>query len=177
MLKQSGMAIIVLGLLGGCGFQTFIIPNSVQFNAKSLETVAERDANLLECRIKAANLVPANVQVSSTPGYQAPVNCSAGSCSGGWGYGGTVTSTDTNAGIRLQVYNQCTSEKGYQYNSVRINECRPEQVPNGYLNSSTIIHPPTSESPVSSSCFINKNGLQGLDNIVFIRPQDQLVPN
>ena len=171
------MAIIILGLLGGCATPKYIIPDSVQFNAKALETVAERKANLLECEIKAANLVPANVVVSSTPGYQAPVTCTAGSCSGGWGYGGTVTSSDTNEALRFEVYNQCTAEKGYQYNSVRINECRPEQVPNGYLNSSTVIYPPTSESPVSRSCYINKNGSQDFENMVFIRPQDQLVPN
>jgi hypothetical protein len=176
MLKQSGMTIIILGLLGGCDGLGYILPHSVQFNAKALETVAERKANLLECKIKAANLVPPNVQVSSTPGYQAPVTCYAGSCSGGWGYGGKVTSTDTNGGIRFQVYNQCTAEKGYQYNSVGINECRPEQVPNGYLNSSTVIHPPTSGSPVSRSCYIN-NGPQDFENMVFLRPQDQLVPN
>ena len=176
MLKRLGMAIISLGLLGGCGFPTFILPNSVQFNAKALETVAERKANLLECKIKAANLVPANVVVSSTPGYQAPVTCYAGSCSGGWGYGGTVTSSDTNEALRFEVYNQCTAEKGYQYNSVRVNGCRPEQVPNGYLNSATVFYPPRTETPVSSSCYINKTPNDFYD-IVFLRPQDQLVPN
>ena len=61
-----------LSLLSGCG-QTSAPVMSYGYKSQKLETKEKIVADMLECRVQAANKIPSNIQITSTPGYSTPV--------------------------------------------------------------------------------------------------------
>jgi hypothetical protein len=158
-----------LSLLSGCG-QPVAPVMAYGYKPQKLETKEKIVADMLACRVQAANKIPSNVQITSTPGYSSPVTCSGYYCSGGYSVGGTTSSFDANASLRTEVYNQCFYSKGYKTNTQPIPVCRPEQIPSAYGGPMTILYPPE-----TGSCLIF--GGTAYSGNVILRPQDQIVPN
>ncbi len=93
-------------------------------------TQSRLNKDLTNCEVSAAQQVPPNKQIRSTPIYVTPVTttCEAGKCTsiGGYVRGGHVYSVDTNKALRGRVKAQCMSSKGYQY--VDLPRCTSEQL-------------------------------------------------
>ena len=180
-------SLLVLGFVGtvflaGCGPQM-----NVNYNYKPQPTTKGQKAkDLLDCAVKASQAVPTNNRIATTPTYTTPVACNTygavstyggfGSysgntyCTGGQTYGGQNYSYDANAELRNKVENQCMVEKGYLTTRIPIPYCKQEQIPAGYITSSTILH-----EPVAGACAID--GTDEFDGSVILLPNDQLVPN
>ena len=94
------VGLVGLSLLSGCG-QTSAPVKSYGYKSQKLETKEKIVADMLECRVQAANKVPSNIQITSTPGYSAPVTCSGYYCSGGYSVGGTTSSYDANTSLEM----------------------------------------------------------------------------
>lgn len=85
-------------------------------------TPAQQQRDQTNCRVNAANSVPVNTQIGTTPTYSTPVqtNCyNTGysvSCqsTGGQVYGGNAYSYDANSRLRANVVQQCMADRGYQ---------------------------------------------------------------
>ena len=110
-------------------------------------TNAEKASDYVDCAVEAANQVPVNSQIGTTPVYHAPtqtspmitscsgfgygVNCmtTGGQTTGGQTYGGQVYSYDTNASLRVDVAKQCMMRKGYSFTPATI--CTASQTPKG----------------------------------------------
>ena len=85
------------------------------------EGITKKQANneIVDCSVTAAQKVPVNKGVYTTPSYTTPVRClnsfGAITCSGGQTVGGNMVSYDANAQLRERVYVQCMENKGYQF--------------------------------------------------------------
>lgn len=158
-----------LSLLSGCG-QPSAPVMAYGYKSQKLETKEKIVADMLACRVQAANTIPPNIQITSTPGYSTPVICNGYYCSGGYSVGSETSSFDANTSLRTDVYNQCFYSKGYKTNTQPIPVCSPEQIPDGYGGPMTPLYPPE-----TGSCLIF-GGSVAAGNVI-LRPQDQLVPN
>ena len=82
------------------------------------KTKKQANNDWLDCNVAAAQKVPVNTGVYTTPRYTTPLNCNTSfgntTCTGGQTYGGNVASYDANARLREQVTIQCLQNKGYQ---------------------------------------------------------------
>lgn len=71
-----------------------------------------------DCEVEAAQTVPSNTQVRTTPSFTTPtyVDCYGGFCSvtGGDQVGGKTYSVDTNKDLRDRVMRQCMAKRGWQ---------------------------------------------------------------
>jgi hypothetical protein len=159
-----------LSLLAGCNSTTYGPVQAYGYKPQKLETKEKIVADMLSCRLQAANKVPANTQIASIPGYSTPVSCSDYSCQGGSSVGGTTWTYDANTGLRNDVYNQCMYSEGYEFNTQPIPVCRPEQIPASYVSSKTKLH-----SPQPGSCLIF-GGVDYAGNVILLA-NEQLVPN
>jgi len=184
MMKINKMLVLsVTGsqLIASCGVST----NS-NYQHKPV-TLGQKAKDLTDCAVKAAQSVPVNTAIKTTPRYTTPVSCSSSGsiyggysgyssyggstyCTGGQTYGGQTYSYDANEGLRDTVFNQCLSDKGYQTITSPIPVCAPEQIPAGYVNKNTKIL-----KPVSGACIIEPKTQYG--GSVLLPPKDQLVPN
>ena len=148
-------------------------PELYYFKTSEAVTNAKRASDSLNCTVIASNAVPASLQITTKPGYTAPVSCYNGSCYGGAGVGSTTSSVDTNYALRHRFIKKCMADKGYSSNKAKIYGCRAEQVPTGYHNSETLIY-----EPKPNSCLVQGPlGHMDNDNISVLRAEDQLVPN
>jgi hypothetical protein len=163
--------VTIFSFLGGCNSTTYGPVSGYGYKPNSLATKEMIVADMLACRIEAANKIPTNTQITTIPGTRVPITCTDyWGCSGGGTTGAKTTSFDANASLRTDVYNQCISSKGYKTNTSAIPVCRPEQIPVSYVSSLTKLY-----SPVPGSCFIF-GGVAYSGNVI-LRPQDQIVPN
>jgi hypothetical protein len=95
---------------------------------------ARLSRDLTACEVSAAQQVPVNTQVGSTPVYQTPVqtNCynvgTTVQCTttGGDIYGGDVYSFDANADLRSRVTAQCMADRSYR--RVSLPRCTAAQI-------------------------------------------------
>jgi hypothetical protein len=89
------------------------------------------DRDKTDCEIEAAQRVPQNIVVRSSPTYTTPTQTSCNqigtqtfcNTTGGQIYGGQTTSSDANAGLRMRAYGQCMAQRGYRF--VDIPACPP----------------------------------------------------
>jgi hypothetical protein len=92
---------------------------------------AEIDRDKTNCEIEAAQRVPQNIVVQSSPTYTTPTQTYCNqigtqtfcNTTGGQTYGGQTTSSDANAGLRVRAYGQCMAQRGYRF--VDIPACPP----------------------------------------------------
>jgi hypothetical protein len=96
-------------------------------------TIESYDNDWLNCKIEAAQRVPQNTVIDTTPVYRAPVrtqcystgygnvNCTQ---TGGQTYGGDTYSYDANTDLRIDAHKQCMIRSGYR--SVNIPKCSSE---------------------------------------------------
>ncbi len=102
---------VVLLLLAGCEAP----PGPYLFRPNT--TVSTKDNDLFQCHLAAAQQVPANTQIGTTPVYSTPIttSCYGYSCttSGGQVYGGNTYSYDGNASLRSEYGDRCMASKGY----------------------------------------------------------------
>ena len=176
MLKFSLIGLVSVALLSGCGGQKY---NDAYAYKIEPTTKGQKAKDLLDCSVQAAQAVPTNTKVETTPRYTTPVSCSSYTsyggyvdtdCTGGQTYGGQTYSYDANATLREKVRLQCMADRGYLTTTNPIPYCEPEQVPAGYITAMTIVH-----EPKAGACAIN--GTDQYDGSVILLPEDQLVPN
>lgn len=177
--KRFGMLSLCLSVLGGC----IASSNSEYMYRSTPVTKSKKAKDLLDCELKAVKAVPTNKQVGTTPAYVTPTyttpvtctttglftSCTGGQTFGGQVVGGEVFSYDANSGLRARVYNQCLTQKGYVKTSQPIPECRPNQIPKGYVRPNALVY-----APVKGACVITASNGGGS---LVLRPKDQLVPN
>lgn len=117
-LKQAGWVTAVVGAMVGCSASGRLASYGYRANT----TVAQLDKDNFDCRVAAANQVPANTQINSTPGYITPVQTQCRvrgyttQCTsyGGERLGGETYSYDANRGLRAEYFQRCLASKGYQ---------------------------------------------------------------
>lgn len=93
---------------------------------KTGATEASLGRDLTNCRVVAAQRVPQQQVVQSTPGFTTPSQTICNrvgtqticNTTGGQTFGGGVTTSDANAGLRQQVFGQCMIDRGYRYVSL-----------------------------------------------------------
>lgn len=125
-----------LGLIGCATAQTFYeqykagVPlKNYPYKAGASSSVMINEAT--DCQIEAAQRVPQNIVVSTTPSYSTPVQTTCNQIgtqtfcnqTGGQTYGGQTSSYDTNAGLRVRAFEQCMVKKNYLF--VDIPACAP----------------------------------------------------
>lgn len=122
--------LLVAGLLGCAAptpYDRFRAGEAMtNFPHKTGATYAEIDRAATECQISAAQRVPPNVQVHTTPTYTSPsqtycnrigtqVLCNT---VGGDTYGGQTYSTDANEPLRQKAVQMCMGDRGYRFVSI-----------------------------------------------------------
>jgi len=150
---------LLLGALVGCAG-----PVNFWYRAGAVPNAS--NAALLQCRIDAANMVPINTQLATTPQYRTPVttNCHnyGGSIqcnqSGGQVFGGQTYSYDANSDLRGQYANQCMNNQGYSY--IQLRRCGERDLTGGIPQYSTL------PSLSSNACAYES----GQNDFVFINP-------
>ncbi len=107
-------------------------PIEKYYPVKKGVTANSYDNDWLNCEIEAAQRVPQNMTIGTTPVYSTPVQTqcySTGyggvSCTqtGGQTYGGHTYSYDANSELRGEAQRQCLTRSGYR--SVMIPKCSP----------------------------------------------------
>jgi hypothetical protein len=128
MFRFCALAAVGVVILGACVPSTESLvkqgkPIQKIYPAKSGVTAARMQNDLLNCKIEAAQRVPQNIQVETTPIYTTPVqtqcynsgygmvNCTQ---TGGQTYGGDTYSYDANDKLRSAAEAQCISRSGYR---------------------------------------------------------------
>lgn len=140
MTIKTSVALLTGGLfLAGC-----VIASQPTYYAYRQDTTnAQKSSDVVDCKVEAANRVPVNRQIGSTPVFHTPVTvtpmttmCSGYSCTttggqviGGETYGGQVYSYDANNSLRQEVALQCLSRKGYSL--IATTTCDQSQIPKG----------------------------------------------
>lgn len=119
-------------------------PTSFWYKAGA--STSKLNSDFVNCRVRAAQSVPVNTQVRTTPTYVTPgqTNCySTGyttQCNtyGGQVHGGQTYSYDSNEKLRNEVVAQCMAQMGYQ--SISLPNCSKEQAKNmkPYTNLPTV---------------------------------------
>ena len=128
MKKTSISTVISLILLAGCAAPTAYdryksgeVMRNFAYKAGATEARQQRD--ITDCQISAAQRVPQNLSVQTTPTYTSPTQTYCNrigtqtfcNTTGGNTYGGQTYTTDTNAGLRVRAYGQCMVDKGYRF--------------------------------------------------------------
>ena len=156
---------VALGLLAGCGAQ--LKDNSIYMYKDRPVSLAQKDKDTFDCKVKAAQAVPTDKYSSVTPTYTSPVYCSSygysTSCTGGNTYGGNVITTDVNVSLRREYSNRCMANKGYKTTTFPIPQCDPKKVNTSYSVNSKI------HKPVRGACWVLGTPKAAL----IILPEDQ----
>jgi len=88
------------------------------------------DQAFFQCRVAAAQNVPPNTVIRSTPGFAGPIygGCAGGYC-GTFGpyYGTEITSYDANRPLRREYFRRCVASKGYT--TFELPRCTAAQLP------------------------------------------------
>ena len=97
--------------------------------------VARADSDIFDCRLTAAQAVPQDTRIATTPIYMTPVQTSCYNVgnsvqctsTGGQVHGGQTYTYDANADLRSSYLSRCVASKGYS--SSQLPRCDPEKVP------------------------------------------------
>ena len=130
ILSISGIAVLASALVG-CAPQTpydrYKAGQPVQnFPYRAGDNEAKRQRSITDCQIEAAQRVPQQMVVRTTPSYTTPVQTQCNrigtqtfcNSTGGDTYGGQTYTSDANAGLRVQAFAQCMGDKGYRFVNV-----------------------------------------------------------
>lgn len=98
-------------------------------------TEGQRQADITSCQVVAAQQVPQNMQLSTTPTFTTPAYTTCNqvgwtmicNTTGGNTVGGQVSSYDANADLRNRVVSMCLSRRGY--GSAQIAPCPAGKTP------------------------------------------------
>ena len=133
-------------------------PTEVDYMYKPNTTNSSKARDILDCKVKGAKDVPANMSIGTTPTYTTPVNCSTygsvygyggysgtTSCTGGNVYGGNTYSYDANNSLRKSYILQCLADKGYTRTSI---ERCDQKTSIGPVKMSDLVKPPMANSCV-----------------------------
>lgn len=151
-----GVAIVLL--VSGCQMTTADLvsqgkPIEKIYPVKSGVTIDRYNDDILNCEVEAANRVPQNMSVGTTPVYRTPVrthcystgyggvNCTQ---TGGQTYGGHAYSYDANAGLRVRAQQQCLERLGYRVATI------PKCPPNAKVRPVSTKLPPLS----AGTCYV-----------------------
>jgi len=120
--------VTVIGLVGCGAPQTFYdqYKSGTPLRAypyKAGVGFAEINRDKTNCEIEAAQRVPQNISVQTSPAYTTPTQTYCNqigtqtlcNTTGGQTYGGQTTSSDANAGLRTRAYAQCMGAKNYRF--------------------------------------------------------------
>lgn len=124
-LKLVSVAVIVPIFLSGCAetpyahYQAGKPINSFLYKAGTNDAMRAND--ITTCQVDAAQRVPQNMVLRTTPAYTTPVQTTCNRigtqtfCNsyGGDTYGGQTYSEDANSGLRTRAYLQCLGNMGY----------------------------------------------------------------
>ena len=148
---KTASFVVFLGLMGCVAAQTPYeqYQAGVPLRAypyKAGVSFARIDSDRTDCQIEAAQRVPQNIVVSTTPSYSTPVQTTCNQIgtqtfcnqTGGQTYGGQTTSSDANAGLRVRAYGQCMANKNYRF--VDIPAC-PQGVDLSSQNNEPVLRP------------------------------------
>ncbi|MGR3713652.1 MAG: hypothetical protein ACU0A6_11095 [Shimia sp.] len=136
MLRSISALCATALMLTACG------PTSHISYSKSGASADSANRAFAECRQEANSLFPVAVFTSSTAGYGGYGGYYGGGAYGAWG-GSYIQSTDANAGLRSQHFNDCMTLKGYR--AIIHPICTTAQL-NG-RQYRAVTKPPTSVSP------------------------------
>jgi hypothetical protein len=137
-------------------------PVEQYYPVKKGVTIDKYNDDWLNCEIEAAQRVPQNMSIGTTPTYRTPVQTqcySTGyggvSCNqtGGQIYGGNTYSYDANSNLRVEAQRQCLSRQGYRLTTIP--KCSPDAK----------VHPATQVLPALSTgtCYVaDKDGSYGM---------------
>lgn len=128
MLIYRWLGALSMILMAGCVPTTESLvkqgkPIEKIYPAKSGVTVGRMQNDFLNCQIEAAQRVPQNMSVATTPSYTTPVQTQCYSTgyggvncrqTGGQTYGGQTYSYDANANLRSSAEAQCLVRSGYR---------------------------------------------------------------
>lgn len=172
--------ILLLGsvavLLTACASQ--MTPQQLYNAGKPLEiglykagsTQSQRDSATMDCRVEAAQRVPPNMQIKTTPTYTTPVTTQCNqigystycNSTGGQTYGGNTYSVDANTKLRTQVEARCLAQKGY---SAPLVPACPKGVTSDQLQPLSG-HSATRQGRLTaSSCYIANEKVQVIGNL------------
>lgn len=126
---------ITILLASGCQMSTEALvkqgkPIQKYYPVKQGVTVDRLKNDWLNCEIEAAQRVPQNIAVGTTPTYTTPIQTQCYSTgyggvrctqTGGQTYGGQSYTYDANAKLRVAAQQQCLARSGYQ--NVQIPKC------------------------------------------------------
>lgn len=132
MLRKSLIFIAISSALVGCAasqtdydrFKAGQPLRNLPYKAGATEASTARVQT--NCQVEAVQRVPAQQVIESTPGFTTPTQTYCNrigsqvicNTTGGQTFGGGVTTTDANAGLRQKVFGQCMADRGYRYVSL-----------------------------------------------------------
>jgi hypothetical protein len=165
-----GLAVLASALVG-CAPQTpydkYKAGQPIQnFPYKAGTTPAETQRTLTDCQIEAAQRVPQQMVVRTTPSYTTPVQTQCNrigtqtfcNSTGGDTYGGQTYTSDANAGLRVQAFAQCMGDKGYRF--VNVPAC-PMGTTAANLDKSPVLRPFS-----RNTCyFVTESGQSAVGNL------------
>ncbi len=119
-------------------------------------SVSRADRDFYECRLEAAQAVPQNTQVATTPRYTTPVNTQCYNTgysvqcntTGGQVYGGQTYSYDANSEIRGSYRARCLIERGYS--GVSLPACDSSQISTDMMQQLSR----TQRAPQPGACYV-----------------------
>lgn len=159
-LRTSIFAIVpaVGSLLAGCE------PGPAAFYLQEGTTGGGTQSDLTQCEVEAVNAVPAAIVQTVSPVYRTSgttdcretvlgIQCTTRP---GTTYGGNISNSDQNVGLRSRVLNQCMASKGYDF--VTLPHCTGEQIAAGRF------YPDATPKPKASSlnCWSSTGGFVDL---------------
>ena len=133
---------------------------------KNGATVSVLESEELDCEVAAAQRVPQNIQVKTTPTYTTPTYTTCNNIgystfcnsTGGQIYGGQTYSVDANADLRGRAFSQCMAQKGWR--SASIPPC-----PAGVTPEQLTVRANRLPTLSRGTCYIAKDGVQVIGNL------------
>ena len=137
-------------MFAGCANK--LVPTANYVYKNNPVTLAQKDKDIFDCKLAAAQAVPTDTVVSKTPTYTTPVTCSnygySTSCYGGNTIGGNIVTNDRNSGLKLEYENRCLANRGYKKTTFPIPQCDLEDMDVKYSMDTLV------RKPVAGSCWV-----------------------
>ncbi len=157
--RQIILSVAALLFVAGCVETTADMvkqgkPIEKFYPVKKGVTTDSYDNDWLNCEIEAAQRVPQNTAIETTPVYRTPVQTQCYSTSygsmnctqtGGQTYGGDTYSYDANLGLRVEAQKQCMTRSGYRNTTI------PKCSPDAQIRKGSATLPPLS----AGTCYIS----------------------
>jgi len=131
LIARGGLMMVALVVVAACEPTTQQLvkqgkPLELIHPAKPGVTAGRMQSEFTDCEIEAAQRVPQQMAIGTTPTYTTPVQTQcvnygySVSCqtTGGQTYGGNTYSYDANDGLRSKAEAQCLYRRGYRFTTV-----------------------------------------------------------